>query len=116
MSILALTSPFDALSLGLRIGSIGVAISSLESLLRREDLGPRGLLDGEVQLTRARWLLRLAFLSSPGLAVALTGIRLVAACVMIAGGGTFAIARAGAVIIAATTLALRIRTPLGIHA
>jgi hypothetical protein len=74
------------------------------------------LLDGEVQLTRARWLLRLAFLSSPGLAVALTGIRLVAACVMIAGGGTFAIARAGAVVIAATTLALRIRTPLGIHA
>ena len=49
MSILALTSPFDALSLGLRIGSIGVAISSLESLLRREDLGPRGLLEHKLQ-------------------------------------------------------------------
>lgn len=108
--------PFDALSLVLRIGSIGVAISSLESLLRRGDLGPGGLLDGEAQLTRARWLLPFGFLGSPVLAAAITGARLVAACVLLAGGGNFEIARAGAIVVAVATLLLRFRTPLGIHA
>ena len=48
MSLPLLASPFGALSAVVRIGSAGVAISSLESLYRRADLGPRGLLDGEV--------------------------------------------------------------------
>jgi hypothetical protein len=116
MSFLELASPFDALSLVLRIGSIGVAISSLESLRRPADLGPGGLLDGQVQLTRARWLLPFGFLASPGLAIVITAIRLAAACAVVAGGSDFAVARAGAIVIAVATLALRLRSALGIHA
>jgi len=115
MSLPLLASPFGALSAVVRIGSVGVAISSLESLYRRADLGPRGLLDGEVQVTRARWLLPLAFLAAPRVAVALNGARLVAACAVIADGGSLAVARAGVIVIALATLLLRIRTPLGIH-
>lgn len=116
MGIPALTSPFGALSLVVRVGSIGVAISALESLARRADLGPAGVLDGAAQLTRARWLLRFGFLASPALAVALTWARLAAAGVVIVGGGTFEVARVGAIVIAVATLLLRFRTPLGIHA
>jgi hypothetical protein len=116
IGIPVLAAPFGAMSWVLRIGSVGVAISSLESLLRRADLGPGGLLDGEAQLTRARWLLPLAFLAPVGRAVVITGIRLAAACALIAGAGNFEVARAGAVVIAATTLLLRFRSPLGIHA
>jgi hypothetical protein len=116
MGIPAITSPFGALSLVVRIGSIGVAISSLESLARRADLGPSGILDGAAQLTRARWLLRFAFLAAPGVAAALTWARLVASGVVIVGGGNFEVARAGAIVIAVATLLLRFRTPLGIHA
>jgi hypothetical protein len=58
---MSIASPFDALSLMLRIGSVGVAIGSLELLVRPADLRPGGLLDGEAQLTRARWLLALGF-------------------------------------------------------
>jgi hypothetical protein len=116
MSLAALASPFGALSLVVRVGSVGVAISSLESLARRADLGPRGLLDGEAQLTRARWLLPFAFLTPSAVAVAITAARLAAACAVIAGGGSFAVARAGAIVIAVTTLLLRFRTVLGIHA
>ena len=116
IGIPAFAAPFGAMSWVLRIGSVGVAISSLESLLRRTDLGPGGLLDGEAQLTRARWLLRFAFHAPAGRAVALTGTRLVAACALIAGGDNFELARAGAIVIAITTLLLRFRSPLGIHA
>jgi hypothetical protein len=116
MGIPALTSPFGALSLVARIGSIGVAISALESLWRRADLGPAGLLDGAAQLTRARWLLPFAFLASPALAVALTWARLLAACAVIAGGANFQVARGGVIVIAVATLLLRFRSPLGIHA
>jgi len=116
MSGLALASPFGALSLLLRIGSAGVVISSLESLVRWRDLGPGGLLDGEVPLTRARWLARLSFLAPWQVAVTLIGVRLLAACVLLGGGGLFEVARAGAVTLAVTTMALRLRTPLGIHA
>jgi hypothetical protein len=116
MGIPALTSPFGALSLVVRIGSIGVAISALESLARRADLGPAGVLDGAVQLTRARWLLRFAFLASPAVALALTWARLVAAGAVIVGGANFEVARVGVIVIAVATLLLRFRTPLGIHA
>jgi hypothetical protein len=116
MGIPALTSPFGALSLVVRIGSIGVAISSLESLARRADLGPGGMLDGAAQLTRARWLLRFAFLASPGAALALTWARLVASGAVIVGGGNVEVARVGVIVIAVATLLLRFRTPLGIHA
>jgi hypothetical protein len=112
----ALAAPFDALSLLLRIGSVGVAISSLESLVHRGDLGPGGMLDGETQLTRTRWLLPLSFLSSPGMAVALFAARLAAACTVILGAENFEVARAGAAVIAVSTLLLRFRTPVGIHA
>jgi hypothetical protein len=111
----ALTSPFGAMSWMMRIGSVGVAISSLESLLRRADLGPGGLLDGEIQLTRARWLLPLSFLAPSGPALALTGTRLAAACAVIVGASNFEVARAGAIVIAITTVLLRFRSPLGIH-
>ncbi len=116
MGIAALASPVTALSLVVRIGSVGVAISSLESLVRRADLGPRGLLDGTAQLTRARWLLPFAFLAPPATAVAVTGARLVAALAVVADGGNLAVARAGVIVIAVTTLLLRFRTVLGIHA
>jgi hypothetical protein len=116
IGIPALAAPFGAMSWVLRIGSVGVAISCLESLRRPADLGPAGLLDGEAQLTRARWLLPLAFLVPVRRAVTLTGIRLAAACALIAGAGNFEVARAGAIVIAATTLLLRFRSPLGIHA
>ncbi|HEY2575729.1 MAG TPA: hypothetical protein VGI74_05425 [Streptosporangiaceae bacterium] len=111
-----LASPFNALSLMLRIGSIGVAITSLESLVRPGDLGPGGLLSGEVQLTRARWLLPFGFLASQRVTVAVTVIRLLAACAVVAGGSVFEVARAGAIVIALATLLIRIRTPLSIHA
>jgi hypothetical protein len=114
--IAALTSPFGAMSWMMRIGSVGVAISSLESLARRADLGPGGLLDGEVQITRARWLLPFGFLASRGPAVALTGARFAAACAVLAGASNFEVARAGAIVIAVTTVLLRFRSPLGIHA
>jgi hypothetical protein len=116
IAIPALTSPFGAMSWMIRIGSVGVAISCLESLLRRADLGPGGLLDGEAQLTRARWLLPLSFLAPAGPAVALTGLRLAAACAVIAAGSSFEVARAGAIVIAVTTLLLRFRCSLGTHA
>jgi hypothetical protein len=116
MILHSLASPFSALSLMLRIGSIGVAISSLESLVRPGDLGPGGLLSGEAQLTRARWLLPLGFLASQRVTVAITAVRLVAACAVLAGGGVFEVARAGAIVIALTTLLIRVRTPLSIHA
>lgn len=113
---LQLASPFDALSLVLRIGSVGVAISSLESLVRRADLGPAGLLNAEAQLTRARWLLPFGFLASPAAAVGITVVRLLTACALLAGAGDLAVARAGAVVIALTTIMIRMRTPLSIHA
>jgi len=113
---MTIASPFDALSLMLRIGSIGVAIGSLELLVRPADLRPIGLLDGEAQLTRARWLLALGFLAPAKIALALTGARLAAACAVLVAGGNFEVARAGAIVIAAATLLLRFRTPLGIHA
>lgn len=116
MSGLSLADPFGALSLVLRIGSVGVVISSLESLVRYRDLGPGGLLDGAIQITRARWLARLAAISSARAAVVLTVLRLVAGCVLIGAGGSFEVARAGAIVVAVTTLALRLRTTLGIHA
>lgn len=116
MSLAPLAAPVTALLLVVRIGSIGVAISSLESLTRHADLGPRGLLNGEAQLTRARWLLAFAFLRPQGAAVALTGARLVAALAVVAGGGSFAVARAGVIVVAVTTLLLRVRTPIGVHA
>jgi hypothetical protein len=80
------------------------------------DLGPAGLLDGAAQLTRTRWLLRFAFLASPAVAVALTWARLLAAGAVIVGGANFEVARVGVIVIAAATLLLRVRTPLGIHA
>jgi hypothetical protein len=40
MSLAGLGAPITAMSLVVRIGSIGVAISSLESLTRHSDLGP----------------------------------------------------------------------------
>jgi hypothetical protein len=113
---MTIASPFDAVSLMLRIGSIGVAIGSLEVLVRPADLRPAGLLDGEAQLTRARWLLALGFLAPANIALALTGARLAAACAVLVAGGNFEVARAGAIVIAAATLLLRFRTPLGIHA
>jgi hypothetical protein len=116
MVIPALTSPFGALSWVVRIGSIGVAISALESLRRPADLGPAGVLDGAAQLTRARWLLPFAFLASPALGLALTWARLVAAVAVIAGGANFEVARVGVIVITLATLLLRFRTPLGIHA
>lgn len=116
MSIAALAAPATALPLVARIGSIGVAISSLESLTRRTDLGPRGLLGGEAQLARSRWLLPFAFLGPQGVAVALTGARLLAALAVAVAGGSFAVACAGAIVIAVTTLLLRLRTPIGVHA
>ena len=116
MSLAGLASSFNALSLVIRIGSVGVAISSLESLAHREDLGPRGLLDGEAQLTRARWLLAFTFLQPQRAAVAITGARLAAALAVVMAGESFTVARAGAIVIAVTTLLLRSRTPLGIHA
>ncbi len=115
IGIPALTSAFGAMSWMLRIGSVGVAISSLESLVRRADLGPAGVLDGEVQLTRARWLLPLRFLAPAGPAVVLTAVRLAAACAVIAGASSFEVIRAGAIAIAVTTVLLRFRSPLGIH-
>jgi hypothetical protein len=111
----ALAAPFGAMSWVLRIGSVGVAISALELLRHRARLGPGGLLEGEIQLTRGRWLLPLAFLAPRGRAVALVGIRLAAACALLAGASNFEVARAGAIIIGVTTLLLRFRTPLGIH-
>jgi hypothetical protein len=48
--------------------------------------------------------------------VGLTGARLTAALVVVAGGGSFAVARTGVVVIAVTTLLLRVRTPIGVHA
>lgn len=116
MILHSLSSPFGALSLVLRIGSIGVAISSLESLVRPGDLGPGGLLSGQAQLTRARWLLPLGFLASQRTTVAITAVRLMAACAVAAAGGVFAVARAGAIVIALATLLIRVRTPLSIHA
>jgi hypothetical protein len=116
MGLAALAAPVTALLLVVRIGSIGVAISSLESLTRHSDLGPRGLLNGEAQLTRARWLVAFAFLRPQGAALALTGARLVAALAVVAGGGSFAVARAGVIVVAVTTLLLRARTPIGVHA
>jgi hypothetical protein len=112
----ALAAPFGAMSWVLRIGSVGVAISSLELLRRRAELGPGGLLDGEIPLARARWLLPLSFLAPPGPAVALTGVRLAAACAVIADAGNFEVARAGAIVIAVTTQLLRFRSPLSVHA
>src|SRR5215467_6789427 len=116
MTVGALASPFAALSLMLRIGSVGVAIGSLESLVRPADLGPSGLLDGEAQLTRARWLLAFGFLAPARIAVSLTCARLAAACAVLVGGEHFEVARAGAIVIAVATLLLRFRNPLGIHA
>jgi hypothetical protein len=116
MILHSLASPFDALSLVLRIGSIGVAISSLESLVRPGDLGRGGLLAADAQLTRARWLLPLGFLASQRVTVTLTLIRLLAACAVIAGGNVFEVARIGAIVVALTTLLIRVRTPLSIHA
>jgi hypothetical protein len=116
IGIPALASPFGAMSWMLRIGSVGVAISSLELLRHPADLGPRGLLDGEAQLTRARWLLPLRFLAPQVPAVALTWARFAAACAVVAGGGNFEVARAGAIVIAVTTLLLRFRSPQLIHA
>ena len=113
---MSIASSFDVVSLMLRIGSVGVAIGSLEVLVRPADLRPSGLLDGEAQLTRARWLLALGFLAPANIAFALTGARLAAACAVLVAGGNFEVARAGAIVIAAATLLLRFRTPLGIHA
>jgi hypothetical protein len=116
IGIPALAAPFGAMSWALRISSVGVAISAVELLVRRADFGPGGLLDGEAQLTRARWLLPLGFLAPPGPAIALTWARLAAACALIADGGNFEVARAGAIVIALTSLLLRFRSPLGTHA
>jgi hypothetical protein len=111
----AFAAPFGAMSWVLRIGSVGVAISALELLLHRAELGPGGLLEGELQLTRARWLLPLGFLASRSLAVALVGIRLAAAGALLADASNFEVARAGAIAIGVTTLLLRFRSPFGIH-
>jgi hypothetical protein len=117
-----LASPFDAISLVIRVGSIGVAISSLELLAHREDLGDTGILDGEVQLTRARWLVQtrlrrwLDVLARETAATKIIALRLLASCALIAAAGSFEVARFGAAIVAVTTLLLRLRSPLGIHA
>jgi hypothetical protein len=122
MRLPLLASPFDAISLVLRVGSIGVAISSLELLSHRGDLGAGGVLDAEVQLTRSSWLVRtrlrrwIAVLSTSNGAIAVIAVRLLAACALIAAAGIFEVARFGAVVVAATTLALRLRSPIGIHA
>jgi hypothetical protein len=112
-------APADALSLLLRLGSVGVAISSLELLTHRADLA-RGLLDAEAQVTRSRGLVRHPRMSSrlgrADTAVVLVATRLLAAAALVAGAGIFEVARVGAVAVAATTLLLRLRSPIGMHA
>jgi hypothetical protein len=122
MSFETLASPFEAVGLVVRVGSIGVAISSLELLSHRTDLGGGGVLDAEVQLTRVSWLVRtrwrhlLVLLSGDTATAAIVALRLVAACVLIGAAEIFEVARFGAVVVAATTLLLRLRSPIGIHA
>lgn len=122
MGSFTVTSPFDAISLVVRIGSVGTAISSLELLIHNKDLGPKGLLDAEVEITRSPWLVRtpvaatLAWLSTRWGALCLIAARFVAATVLIVASGNFETARFGALVVAATTLALRLRSPIGIHA
>jgi len=122
MSVATLASPFDAISLVLRVGSIGAAISSLELLVHRDDLGDSGVLDGEVQLTRTRGLVQSRFrrwldtLATQKSATTIVAVRLLASCALITAASTFEVARFGAVVVAVTTLLLRLRSPLGIHA
>jgi hypothetical protein len=125
MQIFSIATPFDALALVLRIGAVGTGISSLELLLNRRELGPTGLLDAEVQLTRSGWMVRtrrapartvLALLRSPQGTQAMLWMRLAAAVALVVGASVFEVARFGALIVAAVTILLRIRSSLGIHA
>jgi hypothetical protein len=116
-----LASPFDAVSLVLRVASVGVAISSAELLSRPADLRRPGLLSGDIQLTRHWWLVQtrlrgLVAVLTGGGTLAVIAIRLAAALALVVGAGTFEVARVGAIAVAVTVLALRIRSPLGVHA
>jgi hypothetical protein len=118
----ALAAPFSAICLVLRVGAIGVTIASLELLWHHGDLGDDGILDGEVQLTRSAWFARRWLgrwfgmrLGKNG-AMALLVLRLVAALAILGSANTFEVARFGSVTIAVTTLLLRLRSPIGIHA
>jgi hypothetical protein len=122
VSIFSIATPFDALGLVLRIGSVGVAISSLELIVSRRDIGPAGLLGAEVQLARARWLVRtrlralIAVLRAPTGALLVLVARLAAAALLIGGAGQFEVARIATLTVAVTTVLLRLRSPIGIHA
>jgi hypothetical protein len=116
MSTPFLASPFHALSLALRIGSVGCAISSLELLSRRAEMGPGGAFDATVEITRSTRLSRFKRLADPRVAIVLVVLRLLGSLSLIAAAGSFETARAGALVVAATTLALRARSRLEIHA
>jgi hypothetical protein len=55
-------------------------------------------------------------LSRSTAATVLLALRLVAACTLIAGAGDFEVARFAALVVAVTTLLLRVRSTMGIHA
>ena len=117
MGLAPLAAPVTALLLVVRIGSIGVAISSLESLAPA--LRPRAPRPAQRRGAAHQGAVAASRSPSSGRRarpLALTGARLVAALAVVAGGGSFAVARAGVIIIAVTTLLLRVRTPIGVHA
>jgi hypothetical protein len=113
-------APFHAIAAVLRIGAIGVAITSLEELSRPHDTKPGGILDVEVQLARRRSLARLSSrfttTSLRGGVLALTWFRLFGALSLVAGAQVFAVARLGSIVVAISSLLLRLESTTGTHA
>jgi hypothetical protein len=116
MSAPLLASPFEALALSARIGAVGVAISSLELLTHPEQLDPGGIFGAGVELTRHRWTLHFRWLSPLPVAAGLVALRLAAAAALVVGASQRDVAAIGCAVVALTTLLIRVRTPLGIHA
>jgi hypothetical protein len=112
--------PFAALSAMVRVGAAGVAITSLEELVRRSDTGEGGMLDVEVQLSTRPWKRRvLAGVGAPGvrrIVVGSNALRFLAATAVAVAGSNLAVARAGVIAVAITSVVLRLECSLGTHA
>lgn len=116
MSVPELASPFEALALAARVGAVGVAVSSLELLTHPEQIDPGGIFGARVQLTRGRWTLPFLWLSPMAVGMGLVAVRLAAAVALVVGATEHHVAAIGCAAVALTTLLIRVRTPLSIHA
>lgn len=112
--------PFPALSAMVRVGAVGIAITSLEELFRRADTAEGGMLDVEVQLSTRRWKRRiLAALGVTGarrIVIASNGLRFLACVAVAAGGSDLTVARAAVIVVALASLLLRLECSVGTHA